>query len=124
MSISSFFAVVPFICIFAQNQLLEHVNSGRTIVWLDVAIVLAMIGYGFSHLAAWQIVLALMSKYWHSKKEGSYMGFWTSMSCIGNIMAFLLGNFITSTLRCRWEVSMLLFAILNLFAALLMYFFV
>lgn len=66
--ISSFFAVIPFICIFAQEKLLEHVNSGRTIVAFDFAIVLAMMGYGFSHLAVWQVVLSLMSKHWHSKK--------------------------------------------------------
>lgn len=65
-----------------------------------------------------------MSKYWNIKKEGQYMGFWTSMSCIGNIMAFLVSNYMIVELGYRWEVTMLLFAILNLFAALLMYFFI
>lgn len=46
------------------------------------------------------------------------------MTCIGNICAFLTGNVLTSVFKCRWEVTMLIFAILNLVAAMCLYFFI
>ncbi len=122
MCISSFFSCLPFISLLFPDELYYHIKNDRSTVEFDIVIPIAMIGYGFSHLATWQTILALMSAHWHSKKEGSYMGFWSSMSCVGNILGFFSSNFMTQALKCRWEVTMLLFATLNLAFALLMFF--
>lgn len=66
--ISCFLAALPFIGIFAGDKLAEHVANNRSIIWLDIGLAISMAGYGFSHLAVWQLILSLMSQHWHSKK--------------------------------------------------------
>ena len=70
LCISTFFSCLPFISLFFPEELLYHIKNDRSIVQFDITIAVSMVGYGFSHLATWQIILALMSNHWHSKKEG------------------------------------------------------
>ena len=62
LMISCFFVIIPFVSIFNQNLLLESKINGQNIFFFDFLLLISFMGYGFFHLAVWQIMVTLMSK--------------------------------------------------------------
>ena len=68
LCISSFYSCIPFMSLLFPDELMYHIKNDRSIVSFDIMIAVSVVAYGFSHLAIWQTILALMSNHWHSKK--------------------------------------------------------
>jgi hypothetical protein len=71
--------------------------------FLSKAIVtLCVVGVGFWHCTVFQVMAAIFGDSHDSYVDGAKIGFWSTMSSIGNIFGFFFSNLMTYQLDCRW----------------------
>jgi hypothetical protein len=58
----------------------------------QILLTLGVFGFGFFHLAFYQICGAVTSGYYDSNTESAKLGFWGSAASIGNVVGFFISN--------------------------------
>ena len=105
--VSLCFGLVAYISLFSEMDIVSLKVA-------KVLITLGIFGFGFFHMAFYQICGSVISGYYDSKTESANLGFWASSLSVGNVMGFLLSNLIIHEFQQKWEVTFFLMAILSL----------
>lgn len=95
MMISSCFGMIAYVALMEEMSIMSTRLA-------KVLLTIAVGGFGFFHMAAYQICGAVVSGYYDSNRESSKLGFWGSSSSVGNIIGFFVSNMVIYQFELMW----------------------